>query len=50
MRDRYELLLQCYLSEQMSERALTAELDADHVFKVWFEKRMVKLRRERSCK
>jgi hypothetical protein len=47
MRDRYELIFQCYLSEQMSETALSEGLNSDDVFRLWFERRMIKLRKER---
>jgi uncharacterized protein YfaT (DUF1175 family) len=50
MRDRYELLFQCYLSEQMSEAALSSELKADDVFRAWFDRRMAQLRKERACR
>jgi hypothetical protein len=50
MRDRYELLFQCFLSEQMSEAALCDELKADDVFRLWFDRRVSKLRKERVCR
>lgn len=50
MRDRYELLFQCFLTEQMSEAALSEELKADDVFRLWFDRRMAKLRAERACR
>jgi hypothetical protein len=50
MRDRYENLFQCFLSGQMSEAALSEELTADEVFRLWFDRRIAKLRTERLCR
>ncbi len=36
----YEMLYECYLTGQMSERQLQAHLDQDEVFRLWFSRRM----------
>lgn len=35
----YEMLYECYLTGQMSERQLQAHLDDDEVFRLWFARR-----------
>jgi hypothetical protein len=35
----YEMLYECYLTGQMSERQLQAHLDEDEVFRLWFTRR-----------
>lgn len=35
----YEILYECYLTGQMSERQLQAHLDEDELFRFWFARR-----------
>jgi hypothetical protein len=35
----YEMLYECYLTGQMSDRQLQAHLDDDEVFRLWFARR-----------
>lgn len=37
---RYELLLQCFLSDQMSMAQLERHMDDDSVFRAWVARRM----------
>lgn len=36
----YELIFDCYITGQMTERDLVERLSRDAVFNAWFEKRM----------
>ncbi len=37
---RYELLFQCFISEQMSMAQLERHMDDDSVFRAWVSRRM----------
>jgi hypothetical protein len=39
-KSNYELLLQCFFSEQMSVAQLQRHMDDDAVFRAWFSRRM----------
>ena len=48
-RDTYEMLLACYLSEQMSEAQLEAHMREDEVFRAWAARKLEERKSWRSA-
>jgi hypothetical protein len=47
--NRYDLLLQCFLTEQLSAAQLQEYMKADDVFRLWVEKKLKERARAALC-
>lgn len=50
MTSQYELLYQCFITEQMSLAQMQEHMAADDVFRRWMDKKIKEKARDASCR